>query len=232
MPLTEQSTRLPRKPSDMIIRRPTSVKTRRLDHYWSGYVSRKNTPEFVVCQLAYSARNTSNGHASLGLGPPRPSRHRPARREQELEERGRARTGSSKRGLDGWIGSTSVESVPDASWNEPIVPDRCSIPKFSDRAQKPTPPVVRSAQGAQGIARPIAKSARDRTFVPSSGRHASAQVGHSSQAQALGDFSKALPAGREEAAEEAPLAQSESNRTSTCRWLSITENPPTATEKI
>ncbi len=167
----------------------------------------------------------------------------------------------------------------------------------------------------------IPKSARDRTFVSLSGRHASAQVGHSSQAQApgdfpnalpacreeiailrpdrcevrdspprreerqeiprsrssiinhaidaahslllpfpsrswrlrgdrinwlnrlrvrcpktadpaLGDFSKALPAGREEAAEKAALAQSGSNRTSTCRWLSITENPATAAERI
>ncbi len=78
----------------------------------------------------------------------------------------------------------------------------------SDLGRKAKSPVVRAAQGAQGITPPIAKSARDRTFVPSSDRRASAQVRRPSQAQALGDFSKALPAGRQEAADEAALAQS------------------------
>jgi len=40
-----------------------------------------------------------------------------------------------------------------------------------------------------------------------SGREASAQVWHPSQAQALGDLSQSLPTGREEAAEQTALAQ-------------------------
>ncbi|MGO9469238.1 MAG: hypothetical protein ACLQIB_39800 [Isosphaeraceae bacterium] len=65
-----------------------------------------------------------------------------------------------------------------------------------------------------------------------SGRPASAQVGHAPEATALGDFSLALATGRQEAAGETPLAQYGSSRTSTCRWLSSTENPATAAEKI
>ncbi|MGO9462553.1 MAG: alpha/beta fold hydrolase [Isosphaeraceae bacterium] len=99
----------------------------------------------------------------------------------------RARTGRSNCGLDGWIGSTSVESVPDASRNEPIRLNRLRVkcPKTAEPSS-----------------------------VPSSGRHASAQVGHSPQAQALGDFSKALPAGREEIAIIRP------------NWCEVRNSPP------
>ncbi len=51
------------------------------------------------------------------------------------------------------------------------------------------------------------ESARDWCVVSVSGRRASTQVWHPSQAQAIGDFSEALPAGREEAAEDTALAQ-------------------------
>ncbi len=46
------------------------------------------------------------------------------------------RTDRSDCGLDGWTGSTSDESVPKASRNEPSVPDRGITPQFDTVAWK------------------------------------------------------------------------------------------------
>jgi len=51
------------------------------------------------------------------------------------------------------------------------------------------------------------ESASDWCLALVSGRRASAQVWQPAQAQAIGDFSKSLPAGRKEAAKESALAQ-------------------------
>jgi len=58
-----------------------------------------------------------------------------------------------------------------------------------------------------GNRHPMPESARDWCLVSLSGRRASAQVWHPAQAQAISDFSKPLPAGRDEAAEQTALAQ-------------------------
>jgi len=79
--------------------------------------------------------------------------------------------------------------------------------EVADFVQKRPSPDLRSAEVAQGITRPIPQSARDLSLVPVSGRRTSGQVRDAPQAQAIGDVAKPLPAGREEAAKEAALAQ-------------------------